>query len=145
MKKLFYFTICLCLTTIIKAQTLDINFLLEGNKNSVKLFWLPALWPDNTEGFNIKRRENKNSQWVQLNSTVILPGNWSSKDLSNFEKDQQNLSSLLSKRNQYLRGITDPIVMKINEFSSDDCYKKGKDSSFFVGLSILISQDYDLV
>jgi hypothetical protein len=73
-----------------------------------------------------------------------LPGNWLKKDLSNIENNPQSLSELIKKRKMYFIGITNPIEIKLNEVTTEDCYNKGKDSTLFFGISFLISQDYDV-
>lgn len=144
MKVIIYTIGLVFLTIAAKAQVPDINFIGEGQKNSIKLFWLPSVWPDGAEGFNVKRRGDNDRIWTQINSTVILPGNFVTKDLANIEKDKKALQDLMAKRELYIKGISAPIAIKINEITTDYIYKTGKDSSYFIGTSLLISQDYDL-
>lgn len=54
------------------AQQPDFELLIQGDRDSVKLLWMPNHWPKGLTGFNVKRRAD-GGEWVQLNNGVMSP------------------------------------------------------------------------
>jgi hypothetical protein len=101
------FTLAIMLPMMAQQDTYPLSG--EGDENVVKLFWLPTEWPENLEGFLIKRRKVKGTKagdWQLVSPTLIIPECSLTKDLSNVEPDAQRQVELQAKLQSYLSGNT---------------------------------------
>jgi hypothetical protein len=65
--------LCCLLITSAVARGSGVHWLhLQGDKDTVRLLWLPPHWPADLRGFNVKRR-TAGGDWQSLNVRPILP------------------------------------------------------------------------
>ena len=85
------------------SQALDCKLIGEGNGEVVRLKWVASSWPQNLEGFFIKRRSvtNENSSsWTAIHTDIIYPELSVHKSLANVEtlaSEQKRLNAKLTK------------------------------------------------
>ena len=117
------------------SQSLRIDFIGQGNKDEVKLLWRPIYWPENVQGFNIKRRANNTGSWVTINKELIAPSITSVDKTSN---NADEVNRLISKRDSLIAAgnirDTSPESIKSSFLN---------DSSGIKFLNLLINTDYD--
>lgn len=83
------------------SQTLDCKLIGEGNGDIVRLKWVTYAWPQNLDGFFIKRRNVTNgntSSWTSLHADLIYPELSTKKSYANVEPlaaEQKRLSDKL--------------------------------------------------
>lgn len=85
------------------SQALDCKLIGEGNGEVVRLKWVASSWPQNLEGFFIKRRSVSNensSSWTAIHAALIYPELSVNKSLANVEtlaSEQKRLNDKLVK------------------------------------------------
>jgi hypothetical protein len=122
-----------------KAETQNIKcrFYGEGDKNIVRLMWLPESWPQNLSGFDIKRR-HANGEWELLNKTPIIPEMSLQKDLGNVEPSASERERLKDKLKQMIdKGKTKEITNEayLNRLRTD--------TNAVYALYVPVAVDYD--
>ena len=111
----------------------------EGNVDQMKIIWHSNTWPEGLSGFNIKRRiVDQQDDWLLLNSSVIIPGNTASKDLTNISNDPKEINRLIRKRKQLIYS------KKLDEISEDVYLEKVKNEAFLEMKYFMFKFDYDL-
>lgn len=118
----------------------------ETTKKTVKLLWMPVTWINGFEGVNVKRRAIVNGspqEWKKLNSSLIFPESTLKKDLSNIEKDPQQLARLIDKRKKLMSalGLNGNKVFSIKR---EDYLKGMQNKKHLESIKLLISLDYDI-
>ena len=118
----------------------------EGNNDVVKLFWLPQQWPQNLEGFIIRRKivkKRKAGDWETLTQNFIYPELRLKKDLSNVESNPDQRALLKEKLQDYLNGNIESV--QLSENPKLHLMEKFKENSNNIkALSIYLYKDYDI-
>lgn len=145
-KKIGLALIFILFINIIYAQSNEYPMSGEGNKDVVKLFWLPQQWPQNLEGFIIKRRvveKKNNGDWETLTENFIYPELSLDKDLSNVESDPNQRDLIKEKLKDYLSGNNESVRLSEN-FKSHLLETFKENSVAIKALSIYFYKDYDI-
>lgn len=117
------------------AQQPEIQLLLHGHKDTVKLIWLAESWPKGLTGFNVKRRVT-GGEWQTLNPAPITPSIDES-EFANRTNDPGALQRMPAKRAEMLakRNISEkPLDKRLQELTDDPFYVKFT--------SFVVAQDY---
>ncbi len=117
----------------------------EGNSDEVRLMWLPGSWPENLNGFLIKRRKikgNKTGNWELVSEKVILPGCSLNKDFNNVEPDIEQQKALKQKLENYLSGNQD---INLKQRTKDDFISSIRSNSDYMSFySMIYYRDFDI-
>jgi hypothetical protein len=126
-------------------QTDMYPFVGEGNTNEVRLMWLPSSWPENLNGFIVKRRKikrNKTGNWELVSKDVILPGCSIHKNLSNVEPDLEHQKLLKQKLEKYLSGNQE---INLKQRTKDDFISSIRSNSKYMSFySMIYYRDFDI-
>jgi hypothetical protein len=145
-KKIVLALVFILFTNIIYAQSDEYPMSGEGNRDVVKLFWLPQQWPQNLEGFIIKRRvleKRSKGDWKTLTENFIYPELSLEKDLSNVERDPNQRDLIKEKLRDYLNGNVESVRLSENSKSHLlETFKKNSEA--IKALSIYLYKDYDI-
>ena len=122
------------------AQDDNASLILQSaHGHSVKMLWFFKSWDAGFRGFDIKRKEGIQQDWVRLNKKVIYPSFSAKKDFHNVEPDKQESDRLHATAVKYIS------AHKIPELDSQTFEKKlFQDEHFLPEISKMVAQDYDL-
>lgn len=119
------------------AQNIKYKFYGEGDKNIVRLMWLPDRWTEGLSGFDIKRR-HENGEWELLNKTPIQPELSLQKDLGNVESSAAQRERLKTKLQEMIN------KGKTKEVPAEAYLKKLRsDTNAVYALYLPVAIDYD--
>ena len=125
---------------ILHAQSENASLILQSpHGHAVKMIWFFKSWDSSYNGFDIKRREGLQQEWVQLNKHTIFPCLSVKKDLSNVESEKAETERLKSEE---IKDIKNHIYKEIDSLTFLKRLKS--DDQFLAEFSNKISEDYDL-
>ena len=108
-----------------------------AQKDQVRLLWQAYGWPKNVDGFNIKRREIKNAEWILLNQSPIFPRILEDSDYSNQGLSEHQATTVKSA----VRGFFEKGSLK--EITISEAIENLQQRGMLVGDRIMLKRDYN--
>ena len=129
--------------TSLFSQELGAKFVGEGDRDLVKFFWLPESWPQELDGFFVKRKPVNNGtqgDWQDVNNTIIYPEISQDKSINNVETSPSEQQRLRDKLGQLISSGAMRPLSRSDYYTEVLSIKDQLD-----GVSFLLLVDYDLV